>query len=247
MGVSFGRYYAVCRPLKSYSTCGRSRTLIMMACMWIVAAMFAVPMAIMTQTLNATFHRDGSRVQVCQTRVYLRWHYAYIIGIFGVFFVIPFFVMVFVYSRIIHTVLNESAHMKENANTQSFRRASFRNQRQIACMLFTIVLVFFVCTLPLRIIIFWKAFTDIKNIENLGLVGYLHLIWCARVLQYLHSAINPIIYSAFSSKFRRAFKYILGLKKRSYALSRPSQRTCASTQYSFVKNSKSREHKELYM
>ncbi|XP_060066548.1 neuromedin-U receptor 2-like [Ylistrum balloti] len=246
LGVSFGRYYAVCRPLQSYSTCGRSRTLVMMSCMWGVAAIFAVPMVIIAHIETATFHRDASIIEVCRTHIFLTWHYAYVICIFCVFFVIPFFVMLFIYSSIIHGVLRESTHIEETSNTKSFRRTSLRNQRQIVCMLFVIVVVFFLCTLPLRIVIFWFAFTDEIHIRNLGLEGYLNLIWCGRVFQYLNSAINPIIYSAFSSKFRWAFKYILGMKKREdCSWSRTSQRT--SAHYSFIKQSKQRELKEQYM
>ncbi|OWF55097.1 Neuromedin-U receptor 2 [Mizuhopecten yessoensis] len=248
LGVSFGRYYAVCRPLQSYSTCGRSRTLVMMACMWGVAALFAIPMIVIAHVETATFHRDASIIQVCRAHIFLTWHYAYVICIFCVFFVIPFFVMLFIYSSIIRGVLKESAHIEENSNSKSFRRTSLRNQRQIVGMLFVIVVVFFLCTLPLRIVIFWFAFTDTKHIQNLGLEGYLNLVWCGRIFQYLNSAINPFIYSAFSSKFRWAFKYILGLKKKEeFSWSRTSQRTFASTHYSFMKQNKQREQKEQYM
>jgi hypothetical protein len=35
LGISYGRYFAVCYPLESYSTCSRSRAFLMMASAWI--------------------------------------------------------------------------------------------------------------------------------------------------------------------------------------------------------------------
>lgn len=236
MGISFGRYYAVCRPLQSYSTYSRSRTMAVMVIMWIVAGVSAIPFLVITSTENATFHRDGSTVEICRTHIQYLWHYIFIMVSFWVFCVIPLFVLIFIYARIIHKIVAESEQTDlKNDNAQ---RHSLRSRKQLVSMIIAIVILFFICILPMKIVAIWITFEDPKEIEKFGFEQYINLLWFARMMLYLNSAGNPIIYNLFSGRFRNAFKKILCFNKSQNISSRASQKTITSsyTRYSFIKN-----------
>ena len=72
-------------------------------------------------------------------------------------------------------------------------------------MLVTVVVFFYVCLLPLRTISIWLVFDSPSNVEKLGFHGYLNLLNAARILMFINSAGNPLIYGLMSTKFRSAF------------------------------------------
>lgn len=241
LGISYGRYFAVCYPLESYSTCSRSRAFLMMASAWIVAAISAVPFIFMSHTQSATFKNDNTQVSVCRTHISQVWQRMLVVVTFLVFFVIPFFILSFVYSRTIYTVITESKKI-ENVNNMS-KQSSMKSQKQLVIMLLMIVIIFFLCVLPMRIVILWILFSEPSTVGSIGLEGYLNILWIARVLQYTNSAVNPLIYSAFSVKFRNAFAKLLFIgkrQKRSLSLTSCS-RTNARYSYSFVKSKPTKE------
>ena len=79
-----------------------------------------------------------------------------------------------------------------------------------------VIVMFFVCLVPQRAISLWLIFTDKSKIMSLGLEGYLLLKTFPRVMVYMNSAINPIIYNFASSKFKDAFAKILCRKRGKY-------------------------------
>lgn len=90
--------------------------------------------------------------------------------------------------------------------------STIRGRRQVVLMLFMVVILFFLCVLPQRILGLWLIYASKEQLLNLTLEGYLNLVTFSRILLYMNSAINPIIYSCVSTKFRDAFKEILSTK-----------------------------------
>ena len=228
IGISFGRYYAVCRPLQSYSTCSRSKSLRMVAILWILAASSAVPFMVMSGTESAE-HHGGTTVVVCRTYTNKLWHKTYLIVVFCAFCALPLMVLSFVYSKIVNKIIIESLQMKSK---HSHSKHSFKSKKQSILMLLGIVVLFFVCILPMRIVTFWIVFSSRETILNLGFEGYMNLVWVSRVLLYMNSAGNPLIYSICSEKFRKAFKKTLGI--RNHNSFNRNLKLFASSRYSFV-------------
>ena len=79
--------------------------------------------------------------------------------------------------------------------------------RQVVAMLGAVVLSFFVCLLPFRLL------TLISIEEDLSSEWLYFLVNFCRVMVYLNSAVNPILYNLLSSKFRQGFLRLFGLKK----------------------------------
>ena len=98
-------------------------------------------------------------------------------------------------------------HFKSHRNRNPAGRVDVRiaSRKQIVKMLVAVVALFYVCLLPLRSITIWIVFDSPSNVEKLGFHGYLNLLNSARLLMFVNSAGNPLIYGLMCAKFRTAF------------------------------------------
>ncbi|KAL8562762.1 hypothetical protein ACOMHN_022637 [Nucella lapillus] len=212
--VSFERYYAVCYPLQKYSTESRSKAVVLMLLMWLVAAAGNSPFLAIAYTTSVLHYVDQENVTICMNPVDEQWKYGYIIARFIAVFVIPFCLLVFLYSRIIAKVALDT--MQSRQMTDRARAQVNRSRQQLVIMLVALVVLFFVCLLPFRIVALYNIHSASEP-ENLEL--YLNIMNVVRLLIYVNSAGNPIIYSLVSTKFRRAFArvlYRMGICKPSF-------------------------------
>ncbi len=73
-------------------------------------------------------------------------------------------------------------------------------------MLAVVVGMFAILWMPYRLLVVYNSFAK-KRYQD-----YWYMLFC-RVMVYMNSAINPILYNAMSVKFRRAFKRLLSCGK----------------------------------
>lgn len=83
---------------------------------------------------------------------------------------------------------------------------SFKARKQVVLMLGAVVLSFFVCLIPFRLFTLWIVFVPDENVKSFGLESYYNFLYFSRIMLYLNSAINPILYNLMSSKFRKGFR-----------------------------------------
>ncbi|XP_048471729.1 C-C chemokine receptor type 3-like [Rhincodon typus] len=107
-----------------------------------------------------------------------------------VFFVLPFIIIVYCYFRIIQTLVKCRTVQKH------------RTLRVI----FTIVVVFFLCWAPYNVVIFLRSLEEIQllQFESCDLemqLDYAHTI--SYTVAYFHCCLNPIFYAFVGEKFRR--------------------------------------------
>ncbi|VVC45860.1 G protein-coupled receptor, rhodopsin-like,GPCR, rhodopsin-like, 7TM [Cinara cedri] len=142
---------------------------------------------------------DGTTVPVCLTKANTFWPIAFFVIIIGVFFVVPLFVLVVLYTVIaVHLMADPGTSCTDSACNQ-------RARRQVVLMLATVVLSFFVCLLPFRVFTMWIILVPEHTFLDLGQKHYYIILYASRVMVYLNSAVNPILYNLMSSKFRRGF------------------------------------------
>ncbi|XP_014673042.1 PREDICTED: cholecystokinin receptor-like [Priapulus caudatus] len=247
LAISFERYYAICRPLQAQYTCTKMRTLKIILVQWLLAAVACLPYVAMTDYGDAPYV-DGSTVKTCGTNIDESWEKGYFIWLWFLFFALPLIVLLALYTLISRTLMCDDVIIC-NKNDPKYGDNQ-RARKQVVMMLFAVVVLFFVCLLPFRVFSLWTVFSDTQQVYALGLETFMNIIYFVRVMFYLNSAVNPIIYNVMSTKFRKAFLRALGCRRvdmqRSYtnhtSMSHYSQATshyasgrtsCAYTHYNY--------------
>ena len=82
-------------------------------------------------------------------------------------------------------------------------------RHQVIYMVITIFVYSFLCLFPLRVFLLWSVYSDDTEKAKLGPEAYLGLMSFCRIMYYLNSAGNPILYNLVSSKFRQACRKCL--------------------------------------
>ena len=199
--IGMERYYAICRPLSDKRKCLMSNTAICVACVWLSAFILSLPFIFMTSVEDASFF-DGSQVKVCRTKMKTTLPKLYVVLMFCLFFILPMCMLTFMYASIIKKLfrLNHESSPGETTNVKAIH-----SRKQVVRMMVSIVILFFVSLLPIRIVGLWLVFTPAKAIESMGMEFYFNILSMSRILAYINSAGNPIIYGLISTKFRSAF------------------------------------------
>lgn len=119
---------------------------------------------------------------------------AFFLMIIILLFAVPLCVLVTVYAII-------ARHLMASTSDGRLHRA----RRQVVLMLGTVVLSFFICLLPFRALSLFVILTPHENVRSLGSQKYYSLLFFCRIMFYINSGINPILYNLMSSKFRQGF------------------------------------------
>lgn len=204
--ISIERYVAICHPFAVHTTFTEKKTAKTVFAVWAAAFAISLPFIVLTGEETALFH-DKSIVKVCKTRIQDAWHHFYLLFTVVVLFFVPMAVLIALYTCILLKLRTENLEIGQCSTER-------RDRRQVVIILISVIVLFFVCLLPVRILTVWKVYTPTANIEALGLEGYLNLIWFVRIMMYINSAGNPIIYNMVSTKFRTAFVRCLPFFKR---------------------------------
>ncbi|XP_061397659.1 thyrotropin-releasing hormone receptor-like, partial [Musca vetustissima] len=196
------------------------------------------PIILIAQYRLETYY-DGSIQAVCFTSADTFWSSFYFIGSITIFFLIPFAILVLLYTAIAYKLLRRHSEFQRPTSPQtqpsasptgntaatqqlSTRRATTTNvnshpqnnnlrkhRQQVIFMLVAVVASFFVCLLPFRAFTIWVIVSSPEDIFSLGLEGYYNILYFCRIMLYLNSALNPILYNLMSSKFRTGFWRLL--------------------------------------
>lgn len=159
---------------------------------------------------------DGTMVPVCLTRADSFWPVFFFVSTISLFFVIPLAVLIVLYSVIARHLTTSPVLTKAGRTWSGASRGSahvLRYRRQVVLMLGTVVLSFFLCLLPFRALTLWIIIVPPEAVMSLGIEGYYNLLYFCRIMLYLNSAINPILYNVMSTKFREGFGRLCGIKK----------------------------------
>lgn len=126
-----------------------------------------------------------------------------------VFFIVPLLLLVVLYSVIVrHLILD---HSRASSTSENYHA---RARKQVILMLLTVVFSFFVCLAPFKTLTFYLVLAPPENVQAIDNDTLLNIVYFCRIMFYLNSAINPILYNLMSTKFRIGFFKICGLRKR---------------------------------
>ncbi|XP_055873102.1 QRFP-like peptide receptor [Biomphalaria glabrata] len=207
--IGFDRYLTICHP--QIRTCPKHTWLLLLP-VWILSCFTALPFIFFT-SLDAGKFVDGSNAEACRTKAYKLPSRIMVTIIFCCTFVLPLLLLIFLYTSVILALRRLSGSdiiaVKENGHADGPRNevnaSSAKSRRQVARMMVAIVVVFFLCLMPFKIFTLWLTFAEEKSLESLGFEPFYNLLSLCRLVTYVNSAGNPVIYTWMSPRFRRAF------------------------------------------
>ncbi|XP_048001799.1 thyrotropin-releasing hormone receptor-like isoform X2 [Leguminivora glycinivorella] len=212
LAISFERYYAICEPLRAGYVCTKTRATLICALAWFFAALFTSPI-LGVATFTYEVYEDGSENPVCLTQADTFWSALFFILTIAVFFIVPLGVLLVLYSVIAKNLMENPVIIAQNSKNNNNTNNVLRYRKQVILMLGTVVLSFFLCLLPFKALTLWIIVFPPETIMSLGIDGYYILLYFCRIMLYLNSAINPILYNLMSSKFREGFVKLLRINK----------------------------------
>ncbi|XP_068203992.1 growth hormone secretagogue receptor type 1-like [Palaemon carinicauda] len=219
--ISLERYHVICRPLQVSYRCTKTKAITAIFIIWILAFLSAGPTLLQVEFQYTTF-RDGTVNPSCINVIESLWSRCYIVATSILFFFLPLLVLVGVYTVIARQLLVDTYDLTHNEENPQMRA-----RRQVVVMLATVVLFFFLCLMPMRVFLLWILTVSTETVRALGLEGFYNLLYFCRVMYYINSSINPILYNMTSTKFRTAFLKVFSKKQgRLYR-----QDTCSNTSY----------------
>ncbi|KAH9488348.1 hypothetical protein Btru_063758, partial [Bulinus truncatus] len=207
--IGFDRYLTICHP--QIRSCPKHTWLLLLP-VWILSCFTALPFVFFT-SLDVGKFVDGTHAEACRTKAYKLPSRIMVTIIFCCTFVVPLLLLIFLYTSVIlalrklsssdATAVKESAHAEVSRN--EIHPSTAKSRRQVARMMVAIVVVFFVCLMPFKILTLWLTFAEDKSLESLGFEPFYNLLSLCRLVTYVNSAGNPVIYAWMSPRFRRAF------------------------------------------
>uniref|UniRef100_A0A1I8PJW2 G-protein coupled receptors family 1 profile domain-containing protein n=1 Tax=Stomoxys calcitrans TaxID=35570 RepID=A0A1I8PJW2_STOCA len=201
LAISFERYYAICEPLKAGYVCTKTRAILICSLAWGIAALFTSPIFWISE-YKFLDYIDGSSVPVCLTQALTIWTLGFFLMTTMVFFICPLLILIVLYGVIAKNLISDTGTMMRIRPIKP--ELSLKARKQVVLMLGAVVLSFFLCLLPFRLLTLCIILTP-DRIHDLGVERYYNLLYFCRIMFYLNSAINPILYNLMSTKFRKGF------------------------------------------
>lgn len=173
---------------------------------------FFSPILAITQYGVETYY-DGSIVSVCFSKVETLLPSLFFILSISVFFILPLAILLILYALIAKSLMHHPKIMATSRSGALGNQSAIKYRTQVVVMLGTVVLAFFVCLLPFRALTLWIIVVPAESILQIGLEEYYNILYFCRIMLYMNSAINPILYNIMSSKFRNGFFRLCGIKQ----------------------------------
>ncbi|XP_066303619.1 neuropeptide FF receptor 2-like [Branchiostoma lanceolatum] len=203
VAIALDRYYAIIYPTEPKFTI--RRTMYVIAGVWILAIIVAIPQILLIQ--QTRWPKEGNIIylHICE-EPYPYWRKVYTTVLFGLCYICPLMVIMYLYVRIGYSVWIKPTPGGDKASKEAKSLAMSKKIRVIK-MLVTVVILFTISWLPIH------AITMINDYATLS-ADRQNIIWVyiypvAHWLIYFNSSVNPIIYGYFNQNFRVAFKTLL--------------------------------------
>ncbi|KAK3788350.1 hypothetical protein RRG08_025077 [Elysia crispata] len=193
MYIGVHKYFSIAHPL---STAFKLRTIVFFMCMaWVWAGICST---MNVWGLEVEYKKGTSQ---CGPK-YPRKTHAYIIHAILqlTVMIVPFFILVFCYTRMFIEIKKHSARLRKNSTVEE--EYILATQKKVAVTLFIVLACFFFMALPY---VSYATYTTVNS--NKEFPSFLNPV--AYMFLYLNSMVNPIIYAFRSPAFREGYKEIL--------------------------------------
>ncbi|XP_066275381.1 QRFP-like peptide receptor [Branchiostoma lanceolatum] len=219
--IGVERYYAICHPLKAKLNLTRRRIFCSIAAIWAFSLALSSPMFTITDLIEHRLNETNGTdvIVVCITDAGSTLGKTYMTVGSILFFVVPLLLLCGLYTAI-------SWRLCDVPSTEQGRdvrkMAQMRSRRQVIHMLVAVVVTFFVCLTPHRVFQMWILFLPEDQYQSLDQVTTMNVLVFIRVMVYLNSTLNPILYTLISSNFQSGLLAALGCREKEYPQSTAS-------------------------
>ncbi|KAE8752645.1 Periviscerokinin Receptor [Frankliniella occidentalis] len=208
VAFSLERYLAICHPLQSYRMSGLRRAVRIIAVLWIVSFVAALPFSVLS-TVHYLEWPIGSGLLAPESAFcamldsYMVYETSSLL-----FFLLPMLVMVVIYGRIGSKIRSRGRHSlgKRVEGTMHGETKQTQTRKAIIRMLSAVVIAFFLCWAPFhsqRLVYLYGQ--DLPHFAEINAWLY----YVTGVLYFFGSTVNPILYNLMSVKYRMAFRETL--------------------------------------
>ncbi|XP_035669435.1 neuropeptide FF receptor 2-like [Branchiostoma floridae] len=203
VAIALDRYYAIIYPTEPKFTI--RRTMYVIAGVWILAIIVAIPQILLIQEGRWPREGDVILLHLCE-EPYPYWRKAYTTVLFGLCYICPLLVIMYLYVRIGYSVWIKPTPGGDKASKEAKSLAMSKKVRVIK-MLLTVVILFTISWLPIHVITMINDYATLSADRQNIIWVYIYPV--AHWLIYFNSSVNPIIYGYFNQNFRTAFKTLL--------------------------------------
>ena len=192
LAIAGDRFCAVYLPFKKIIT--RRKCFLLIFLSWFISTLFAAPML-----YYANLERVAENLTICtipDQRVLKIW-YIVLTGI-----LITTLIMMSVWYSAIGVKIRRQK-FQFNFSQRALRLRERRN-RDILKMVVILIIVFYICSLPLLVLQMSRFLGFYTEVEKN------HGVFIAVVMMFMNGVINPIIYFTFNSSFREGLKVTMG-------------------------------------
>ena len=209
------RYIAIMHPIKAHIMCSRRRVLNVIVLIWILSISAGLPTALFNQLVQP----HPSAPMYCRIlfpgRSAVIGYTTFKLLEFLVFFLAPVMIQIVLYIIISKRLFisTTSLHrapatfsmrkVQPRARSQAGESGAIRARKGVIKMLIATVFVYTLSYTPVQVPLFYNMATAG------GFKPSFAFIVLIMSLAYINSAVNPILYSIFSQKFRKKFRQVL--------------------------------------
>ncbi|CAH8614488.1 unnamed protein product [Heterobilharzia americana] len=229
---SVERWVGICYPMRAHYMCTIKRAIKIITGIWIFTLTYNLPWIFMSTTV-IQYSEYGS-FKACTFKFKRTAYKAIYMCDLILFYALPLFITSVMYCQISWrlfrtdikgiSLVGQHMHLNQTVSSGSSERSyavisesqhnlklrkvinRVRARREVVKLLMIIVVLFASFWLPYRSMVVYNSFSQ---------YGY-HDLWFrmfSRIMAFLNSAVNPILYNAMSRKFRRALKRLLKCQK----------------------------------
>lgn len=229
------RYIGVCHPMRGKVWCTVGKAKILSLLVFGISLVNTFPEFFEMEIIES--HSNNTTTFSCEQTSFGKSE-SYSIGYywwFVTFFTFVPFVFLFVFNSVlIKSVWQANKRRNELSNFSVVGENSRQQseQHKVTTMLITVVLIFLLCQLPWTVLLMYRTYLDANNLYRSQMTFILISGNICNLLVIMNASGNFLLYSYFSSRFRRTFtKVFCGWRKIRKTARGSSSRMWRSSRY----------------